>query len=293
MKKEPETVGCIDRPTANRRTVGTRSIMWEYTRHNTVGTKSVCTCSEHNVPRVKIDLVYDVSHACPIIYITKYCLTRFLTRTRYLNSMFLVIVTEEEIDVVTFEKPCRQSATATHHSAQQQHPAPVPSRIPTELDTDAKVVRRPRGRPSNASRKRQAQSPHPQQQEQPPAKRARTRKQRSKAKAPNTRINSSDDEADEIDKRSLHNNMERQRRIGLRNLFEALRQEVPSIAMKDKAPKVTILRQATMYCVKQFEESEEAEQEVAELKRRQEKLRAKLAQLRRSHTASRKFNRVH
>lgn len=58
------------------------------------------------------------------------------------------------------------------------------------------------------------------------------------------------DEAETIEKRNLHNNMERQRRIGLKNLFEELKNQIPSLKDKERAPKVNILREAAGYCTK-------------------------------------------
>lgn len=58
------------------------------------------------------------------------------------------------------------------------------------------------------------------------------------------------DEADTVEKRNLHNNMERQRRIGLKNLFEELKCQIPSLKDKERAPKVNILREAAVYCKK-------------------------------------------
>lgn len=55
---------------------------------------------------------------------------------------------------------------------------------------------------------------------------------------------SSKDELSVAEKRSLHNDMERQRRIGLKNLFDELRAELPAFKEKDRAPKVYILREA-------------------------------------------------
>lgn len=69
----------------------------------------------------------------------------------------------------------------------------------------------------------------------------------------NNTINNSNtdpDEAETIEKRNLHNNMERQRRIGLKNLFEELKKEIPSLKDKERAPKVNILREASTYCSK-------------------------------------------
>lgn len=58
------------------------------------------------------------------------------------------------------------------------------------------------------------------------------------------------DEAETIEKRNLHNNMERQRRIGLKNLFEELKCQIPSLKDKERAPKVNILREAANFCSK-------------------------------------------
>lgn len=97
---------------------------------------------------------------------------------------------------------------------------------------------------------------------------------------------SSDDEPD-TEKRSLHNNMERQRRIELRNAFEELRVLVPEVEMKEKAPKVVILRQAAVYCDMLTEIGHATLSKVTELKRRQDRLRTRLSQLRRNFAATR------
>ncbi|CAG9801945.1 unnamed protein product [Chironomus riparius] len=58
------------------------------------------------------------------------------------------------------------------------------------------------------------------------------------------------EELETIEKRNLHNNMERQRRIGLKNLFEQLKCHIPALKDKERAPKVNILREAATYCTK-------------------------------------------
>lgn len=58
------------------------------------------------------------------------------------------------------------------------------------------------------------------------------------------------EELETIEKRNLHNNMERQRRIGLKNLFEQLKCHIPALKDKERAPKVNILREAAAYCTK-------------------------------------------
>ncbi|XP_003702437.2 bHLH transcription factor Myc isoform X3 [Megachile rotundata] len=191
---------------------------------------------------------------------------------------------EEEIDVVTFEKPCRPAALPTYPNfVDQQH-------FQLTVNTAFKKAPRPRGRPpSNPARKRTAQ-PEPK-----PAKRARQRTYQRRnnggrcmpASSPPMKMSSSASRSsseDELDteKRSLHNNMERQRRIELRNAFEELRILVPAIESKEKAPKVAILRQAAMYCDMLTELDQSTVAKVMDLRKRQEKLRARLSQLRRS-----------
>lgn len=198
---------------------------------------------------------------------------------------------EEEIDVVSFDKPCRPAVLPTNPSlADQQH-------FQLTVNTAFKEKppgSRPRGRPpSNPARKRGAA-----QAEEKPAKRARHRscQRRSKvgrsmssstcvSSSPSMRSttsrSSSDDELD-TEKRREHNNMERQRRIELRNAFEELRVLVPAVEKKDKAAKVVILRQATAYCASLVADEICYAAKVAELRRQQEKLRASLSYLRRS-----------
>ncbi|XP_017112354.1 myc protein [Drosophila elegans] len=65
------------------------------------------------------------------------------------------------------------------------------------------------------------------------------------------------DEADTIEKRNQHNDMERQRRIGLKNLFEALKKQIPTIRDKERAPKVNILREAAKLCIQLTQEEQE------------------------------------
>lgn len=101
---------------------------------------------------------------------------------------------------------------------------------------------------------------------------------------PNTKRQPSDnEEMESIERRNLHNDMERQRRIGLKNLFENLKDKIPSLREKDRAPKVNILREATMLCNKLTRDDMEYEA----LKRRQQRLVQRLKQLRASMPGSR------
>lgn len=76
-----------------------------------------------------------------------------------------------------------------------------------------------------------------------------------------------------IEKRNLHNDMERQRRIGLKNLFENLKDKVPSLREKERAPKVNILREATLLCTKLTQEDREYEQQLKRRHRLQQRLK--------------------
>lgn len=98
---------------------------------------------------------------------------------------------------------------------------------------------------------------------------------------------SSESELDSTEKRTIHNCMERQRRIDLRNAFEELRKLVPFTAGNEKAPKVVILNFGAEYCNTLTLEEAELTSKKAELRRQQEMLRAKVSQLRRSLAARR------
>lgn len=93
---------------------------------------------------------------------------------------------------------------------------------------------------------------------------------------------SSDSEPEPSEKRNLHNNMERQRRIDLRNAFEDLRQLVPEVSKKERAAKVVILREASAYCDQLRNTDQNYVRYAEELKRKQEWLRSRVSQLRRS-----------
>ncbi|KAI8121623.1 Myc protein [Lucilia cuprina] len=89
-----------------------------------------------------------------------------------------------------------------------------------------------------------------------------------------------DETADTIEKRNLHNDMERQRRIGLKNLFEALKKQIPSIKDKERAPKVNILREAAKLCEALTREDQQLMEQKAKLKEELRRKREILAKLR-------------
>uniref|UniRef100_A0A336M618 CSON011505 protein n=1 Tax=Culicoides sonorensis TaxID=179676 RepID=A0A336M618_CULSO len=109
-----------------------------------------------------------------------------------------------------------------------------------------------------------------------------------KQKTPNKRNFSDSDELETLEKRNLHNDMERQRRIGLKNLFEELKSTIPSIKDKERAPKVNILREAAALCNKLTRE----DQQYQALKKQQQKLKAKVTTLR-AALATKRFVQQH
>lgn len=94
-------------------------------------------------------------------------------------------------------------------------------------------------------------------------------------------INGSNEEMLNIVKRHLHNNMERQRRIGLKNLFQTLKVQIPCIRDKNRAPKVTILREAAVLCESLTEEDNALLAESIRLRKILQKKRLALTELRR------------
>lgn len=81
------------------------------------------------------------------------------------------------------------------------------------------------------------------------------------------------EEIETLEKRNLHNDMERQRRIGLKNLFENLKDKIPGLREKERAPKVTILREATILCSQLTQQDREYEQQLKKRHRLQQKLK--------------------
>lgn len=59
-----------------------------------------------------------------------------------------------------------------------------------------------------------------------------------------------DDQPLSYEKRNMHNDMERQRRIGMRNLFVELKKAIPTLDDRERVPKVNILKEAISYCEK-------------------------------------------
>ncbi|CAO1379286.1 unnamed protein product, partial [Diamesa tonsa] len=94
------------------------------------------------------------------------------------------------------------------------------------------------------------------------------------------------DEAETIEKRNLHNNMERQRRIGLKNLFEELKCQIPSLKDKERAPKVNILREAAAFCNKLKRDDDLHN----ELSKKQNRLMARVRSLKASIATSQRKN---
>lgn len=90
------------------------------------------------------------------------------------------------------------------------------------------------------------------------------------------------EEEDSQEKRDLHNNMERMRRIDLRNSFEELKALVPSVSNKDRAAKVVILREAANYCDDLGADSQSKYMQLMALRKEQERLRATVSRLRKA-----------
>lgn len=100
-------------------------------------------------------------------------------------------------------------------------------------------------------------------------------------KKPSKKSRFSDSEPDS-DRRSLHNNMERMRRIDLRNAFDELKGLLPSLVEAQRAPKVTILKDATSYLHELRQKERTLSQHVTKLRSHQEELRSTLSRLRKT-----------
>uniref|UniRef100_A0A146KJA0 N-myc proto-oncogene protein n=1 Tax=Lygus hesperus TaxID=30085 RepID=A0A146KJA0_LYGHE len=96
----------------------------------------------------------------------------------------------------------------------------------------------------------------------------------------------SDSEPDS-ERRSIHNNMERMRRIDLRNAFDDLKGLLPSLVDAQRAPKVAILKDATSYLHELRQKERTLSQHVTKLRSHQEELRSTLSRLRKTLAAIR------
>lgn len=145
-------------------------------------------------------------------------------------------------------------------------------------DRSAKRFRGKKQHHHHHQQQQQQQQPQQSQQQQQPTSSSSTQH-----RSPVKRSTSDTDETETIEKRNLHNNMERQRRIGLKNLFEELKRQIPNLKDKDRAPKVSILREAANLC-RRFNKEEE---EKIALRKIQAKLYNRVSVLRTSLAAQR------
>ncbi|XP_078396098.1 transcriptional regulator Myc-like [Cetorhinus maximus] len=176
---------------------------------------------------------------------------------------------DEEIDVVTVEKR-------------------LPSARRAEFNTNTAGIARPQHSPLVLKRchvpihQHNYAAPSP----QPPAKRLKVESSRvlkqisinSKGKCPSPRTSDSE----ENDKRRTHNVLERQRRNELKLSFFALRDQIPEVAMNDKAAKVVILKKATEHILSIQSNEQRLISEKEQLRRKREQLKHRLEQLRNS-----------
>ncbi|XP_013196894.1 transcriptional regulator Myc-B [Amyelois transitella] len=174
---------------------------------------------------------------------------------------------EEEIDVVSLEA-CQQTLGAPQHMRSNSLPrAPSAQERQMFQRTVASAITT-RSRP--VARKRLV----------PPTNIATggVRKRRGPGRRGRKSNTDTESEGDcpETERRSIHNDMERLRRIGLKNLFDELKQQVPATRDKERAPKVVILREAAALCRRLRAE----ELQRSTLMKEQVKLMAKLKKLR-------------
>ncbi|KAG5305880.1 MYCA regulator, partial [Pseudoatta argentina] len=144
------------------------------------------------------------------------------------------------------------------------------------------VSRRPRGRPPGSSKRRINRSG-------PAPKRARIQhihpsQQPESFTTPYQCQNSVRqcalrDSFEDTERRRLHNNMERQRRINMKESYEQLRMQVPAVANNDRASKVSILKQGAA-CIKSLTEKDNSlKSDIKQLKEHNQMLKRKLQHL--------------
>ncbi|CAL4070128.1 unnamed protein product [Meganyctiphanes norvegica] len=193
---------------------------------------------------------------------------------------------EDEIDVVSVNSldsnsSTTTSSTSTSRSRKSYHPS---------ISIADTVKIRASSLPTNPSRKARKEI---QQAMSQGVRRRGGHKRRANAlslKAPK-RLNGSNgsgrrrgsprSDSDDPEKRQMHNSLERLRRVDLRNAFEEVRQLVPELQDRDKAPKVEILKKAADFCKFVTKQDQHMAQERERLKRYQQELKRKKAALER------------
>ncbi|XP_071117119.1 myc protein-like [Haliotis cracherodii] len=104
--------------------------------------------------------------------------------------------------------------------------------------------------------------------------------QKLKASSRSCSRNNSDSEEGGEGKRTQHNVLERKRRNDLKYSFFSLRDNVPELREKEKAPKVLILKKSADFIYELRRQEASLSKEVTSLKERHEKLRRTLSALR-------------
>lgn len=176
------------------------------------------------------------------------------------------VVAEEEIDVVSLGTSSQQPLASTSHVRTDSLPRTPSAQERQHIQRTVAASMTPRP----AARKRLVA---PSTVTSVPRRRARGPGRRGRRSNTDT---DSEAESPDIERRSIHNDMERLRRIGLKNLFDELKKQIPATRDKDRAPKVVILREAAALCRKLRDEDVEREY----LKKQQAKLVTKLKKLR-------------
>ncbi|KAI5644156.1 helix-loop-helix DNA-binding domain-containing protein [Phthorimaea operculella] len=174
---------------------------------------------------------------------------------------------EEEIDVVSLGTTTQQPLASTSHVRTESLPRTPSAQDRQHIQRTITTAITPRP----AARKRLV--PPPTISSASVSRRRRGPGRRGRRSNTDT---DSEAESPEIERRSIHNDMERLRRIGLKNLFDELKKQIPATRDKERAPKVVILREAAALCRKLREEDVEREY----LKKQQTKLVSKLKKLR-------------
>jgi len=147
---------------------------------------------------------------------------------------------EEEIDVVTIEKPKRRLSTSSDLSDE----------------------------------------PPPAKRHRPVVSRSKSYSTQKKAKETKRQISSGSDEENCDNKRAVHNVLERKRRNDLKTSFHQLRAEVPELEDNERSPKVVILRKAKDYVEQLKADEARLQKELDKENKKHKELKNKLTTLR-------------
>lgn len=213
----------------------------------------------------EIFLVYQ--YFGPVVLQIFYAITIFYLFTPHgsVDEVYfdLRFVSEDEIDVVTIEKPVKRKSPAPSSNVNNNNN--VVTKTSREDEPAAKRPRMNQKRPRESSNKEGKETTSSDTDYEP-----------------STRLSGKEKFEESDCKRNVHNVLERKRRNDLKYSFQVLRDSIPDLKGSERAPKVAILRKATDCILNLRSEQERLLEQKSFLEKKRQSLLQKLKALKES-----------